>query len=171
VYNQRLASIKSAYLMMPAANSASNNGIFDSFDVTSNNGSYQFVIAGKNYPQTALSTSQNKAGIFQALRAAVGSIYSKDNNCSINVIEFNSASSISGGTPANDAPAKFYVGADLEVIGSDYILSAVSTQNSAITASIQIGTATSALHTIGLILNYDALLEIDFGTGQASVKM
>ena len=170
VYNQRLASIKSAFLVMPASATASNNGIFDSFDITSNNGSYQFTIAGKNYPQTALSTSQNKAGIFQALRSAVGSIYSKDNNCAINAVEFGYISNPVP-TTSTQAPAKFYVGADLEVISSDYILSGISSQNSSISVNVTLGTATGSLHTIVLILNYDALLEIDFGTGQASVKM
>jgi hypothetical protein len=168
VYNQRLASIRSAFLFMSQTLAGTNNGEFDSVDITSNNGSFWLTIAGKSYPQTPLSTSQNKAGIFQALRGAVGSIYSKDNCCAINAVEWNY---VSGATTTSQAPGKFIVGVDLETIAHDYIMSGVSSQNSAITANIQLGTATATGHNVHLIMDYDALLEIDFASGLASVKM
>ena len=168
VYNQRLASIKSAFLFMAQANAATNNGEFDSVDITSGNGAYSLTIAGRQYPQNQLSTAQNKAGIFQAFRAACGTIYAPDNNCSINSVEFGYNS---GATTTVSAPGKFIVGVDLEVIDNEYIMSGISSQNSAISVNVQLGTATSTVHNIHLILNYDALLELDFAAGQASVKM
>jgi hypothetical protein len=164
-----LASIKSAFIL--GANSkASSNQAFDSVDLTRSNGSYQLTIAGKNYPATALNTAINKAGVFQALRGAVGSVYSKDNNCAINAVEFNV---LDGASPTLAEPGKFIVGIDCEVLGSssDFIMSGTSSQNSAITVVLQLGTATTDPHNVNLILDYDALIEVDFTTGQASVKM
>jgi hypothetical protein len=153
---------------MAQANAATNNGEFDSVDITSGNGAYSLTIAGRQYPQNQLSTAQNKAGIFQAFRAACGTIYAPDNNCSINSVEFGYNS---GATTTVSAPGKFIVGVDLEVIDNEYIMSGISSQNSAISVNVQLGTATSTVHNIHLILNYDALLELDFAAGQASVKM
>jgi hypothetical protein len=169
VYNQRLASIRSAFLFMTLPQTATTNGEFDSVDITSNNGSYQIIVAGTAYPQTPHNTSTNKAGIFTALRGSVGTIYDAHANTSINSVEFNYISSAS--TSVNE-PAKFIVGTDLQIVGgNDYILSGISTQNSAISAVITLGTATSALHNVHLILAYDALLEVDFASGMTSVKM
>ena len=169
VYNARLASIKSAFIVSTNTKAASN-GFADSVDLTKSNGSYQLTVAGKNYPATALNTAINKAGIFQALRGAVGSVYSKDNNCAINAVEFNIND---GASPILSEPGKFIVGIDLETLGSsnDYIMSGTSSQNSSITAVLQLGTATTDPHNVNLVLDYDAILEVDFTTGQASVKM
>jgi len=168
VYNQRLASIKSAFLFLAQAQSATTNGEFDSVDITSGNGSYSITVAGRQYPQNSLNTAIHKAGIFQAFRGAVGTIYDKDNNCSINAIEFNYNS---GATTTVSAPGKFIPGIDLEVVDNSFITSGISSQNSAISVNVQLGTATSVAHNVHLILSYDALLEIDFMSGQASVKM
>jgi hypothetical protein len=168
VYNQRLASIKSAYLWLAQAQTATTNGEFDSVDITSGNGSYSITVAGRQYPQNSLNTAINKAGIFQAFRGAVGTIYDKDNNCAINSVEFGYNS---GATTTVSAPGKFIPGIDLEVVDNSFITSGISSQNSAISMNIQLGTATSVAHNCHLILNYDALLEVDFMSGQASVKM
>jgi len=169
VYNQRLASIRSAFLFMSLPQTATTNGEFDSVDITSNNGSYQIIVAGTAYPQTPHNTANAKAGIFQALRGSVGTIYDAHANTSINSVEWNYISSAS--TTFNE-PAKFIVGTDLQIVGgNDYILSGISTQNSAISAVITLGTATSQLHNVHLILAYDALLEVDFASGMTSVKM
>lgn len=168
VYNQRLASIKSAYLWLAQAQTANTNGEFDSVDATSGNGSYSITVAGRQYPQNSLNTAINKAGIFQALRGAVGTIYDKNNNSSINSVEW---AYNSGATTTVSAPAKFVVGIDLEVVDNAFITSGISSQNSAISMNIQLGTATAIAHNCHLILNYDALMEVDFVSGQASVKM
>lgn len=167
VFNTRLASIKSAFLLF--ANSTTDScGEYDSVDITSGNGSYNITIAGKSYPQTPANTAQNKAGILQALRGAVGSIADKSNSMSINSVEFNK---IDGSTTTLAACGKFIVGIDTEVIDSDFIMSGVSSQNSSITANIQLGTALIDNHNVHLILAYDALLELDFVSGQATLKM
>ena len=167
VFNTRLASIKSAFLLFTNTTAASC-GEYDSVDITNGNGSYNITIAGKSYPQTPLNTFQNKSGILQALRGAVGSVYDKSNSMSINSVEFGR---VDGNTTTLAACGKFIVGIDTEVIDSDYIMSGVSSQNSSITANIQLGTATTQSHNVHLVLAYDGLLEVDFVSGQAALKM
>lgn len=166
VYNQRLASIKSAFLLF-ASTQADSNLWGDSADITSSNGSYAIDIAGVQYPQTPYNTATNKNGILAGLKGAIGSIYDKENSQSINGVEW---SLTDGDATTLTAPAKFIVGVDTEVVDSDFILSGVSSQNSSISANIQLGTATTDLHNVHLLLNYDAIIEIS-ADGFASVKM
>ena len=65
-------------------------------------------------------------------------------------------------------PAKFWVGVCLQklTIPQKAFFTGISTQNSPITVIINIGTATSQLHNVMLILNYDAIIEIDTSTKQ-----
>lgn len=167
VFNQRLASIKSAFIYC-ANTTADSNQQYDSVDITKGNGSYSLTIAGTQYPQTPYNTALNKNGIFMGLKGAVGSIYSKDNNFAINTLEWGR---LDGDAPTLTAPAKFYVGIDCEVLDNAYIMSGISSQNSSITANIVCNTATTDAHNIALITSYDALLEIDFVSGVASLKV
>tara|TARA_R110000787_G_scaffold188222_2_gene300024 strand:- start:403 stop:1653 length:1251 start_codon:yes stop_codon:yes gene_type:complete len=166
VYNQRVASIKSAFLAF-ASTQTDSNLWGDSADVTKANGSYSLTIAGQQYPQTPYNTATNKNGLLQALRVACGSIYSKDNNQSINSIEWNLDD---GDATTMAAPAKFFIGVDTEKVDSEFIMSGVSSQSSAISANIQLGTATTDAHNVSLILNYDAVLELG-ADGQAALRM
>ena len=65
-------------------------------------------------------------------------------------------------------PGKFWVGVNLQklTIPQKAFFTGVSTQNSPITFLINIGTATAQIHTAMLILNYDAIIEIDTSTKQ-----
>jgi hypothetical protein len=168
VYNQKYASVKAAYIL--CASGTSTNKWADSFDATSSNGDYSIMIAGQTYPQRALSTLNNKSYIVQELRRASGNINDKNNNMSINSLEFN--------LQGNDittysAPAKFIVGIPLEKlhIPSDKaILTGVSTNNSNITVNINTATATAQQYNVNLILNYDAIIEVDTQTRDARVR-
>ena len=166
VYNQRLASIKSAFLLM-SNGAANSNGWGDSFDVCNTTGQYFFTIAGTQYPQTPLSVTNNRAGILMSLKGACGSLADKGNSQSINSIEFNYAEAAAT-TLAE--PSKFIIGTNLEVIDNDFILSGVSSQNSTISANIQLNAATTVQHNVALLLAYDAIIEIS-ADGFASVKM
>ena len=166
VYNQRLASIKSAFLLM-SNGAAASNGWGDSFDVCNTTGQYFFTIAGTSYPQTPLSVTNNRAGILMSLKSACGSLADKGNSQSINSIEFNYAEAAAT-TLAE--PSKFILGTNLEVIDNDFILSGVSSQNSTISANIQLNAATTVQHNVALLLAYDAIIEIS-ADGFASVKM
>jgi len=166
VYNQRYASVKSAYLNMSGGDiTKSVNRLMDSYDVTSGNGDYTFQIGSINYPQKALSTVNNKGGILQELRRSMNSIYDKNVSMSINALEFGTLSTDTTTTPI---PAKFYVGVNLQklTIPQKAFFTGVSTQNSPITVILNIGTATGQAHSVMLILNYDAIIEVDTSTKQ-----
>ena len=164
IYNSRFASCKSVYAINGGA---SVNGFYDSIDLTSNTGSYSFSVGGVNYPQKEISTATAKAQALMELRSAVGSIFDKNNNMSINAIEFGY---IAGQATTATAPGKFFVGTSTEKLNSDSLLTGISTQNSPISYRISTGASTVAPSTVSLIVNYDALIEIDTTSRQASVK-
>ena len=166
VYNQRFASVKSAYLSCGGNDATkSYNRLMDAYDVTSGNGDYSFQIGSINYPQKSLSTLNNRGGILQELRRSINSIFGPTVSMSINSLEFNAPSSTVT-TPV--VPAKFWVGVNLQklTIPQKAFFTGISTQNSPITVCININTATSQAHTCMLILNYDAIIEIDSSTKQ-----
>lgn len=167
IYNQRYASVKSLFVVNGGTAASSVNKAFDSYDITSNNGDYSFTVGGVIYPQKAISTVVNRAGGLMELKSALGSIYDKNNNFAINSIEY---AYISANTTTAAAPAKFYIGTSVEKLNSDSLLTGISTQNSAISYRVNIGTATSQAHTCTLIVNYDALFEIDTVNRQVSLK-
>ena len=170
VYSQRLASIKSLFLMSPcgAAVATSVNGIFDSYDIT-NGGSYQFSIAGKYYPPKPIDCGQNKTSAYMELKKAVGSLWSNNNSFSINSYEFNM---VPATTTTSAAPGKFIVGVNTELLpqSSNVLLTGTSTQNSPITVRLYIATASTVTLSPTLVCLYDALIEIIPSVKQASVK-
>jgi hypothetical protein len=169
IYNLRYASIKSAFLNFGGTSvTESANKNMDSFDITSKNGDYSLQISGIAYPQKALSTLQNRAGILNELRRAMGSIFNNNNAMSINTREFDK---VDGDTTTYIVPAKFWVGFNLQklTIESKAFFSGVSTNNSPITAIINIGTPTTQAYNAMLIAVYDAIIEIDTQTKQCVI--
>jgi hypothetical protein len=166
IFNQRYASVKSLFAVN---GSASVNGFYDSIDLTSNTGDYSFMIGGVMYPQKPISAATAKAQALMELKSAVGSIFDKNNNTSINTVEFSYVANPSP-TTTFSAPAKFFVGTSTEKLNSDNLLTGISTQNSPISYRINTGSNTTNASTVSLIVNYDALIEIDTMTRQASVK-
>ena len=166
VYNQRYASVKSAYLNIGGGDATkSYNRMMDAYDITSSNGDYTFQIGSINYPQKALSTVNNRSGILQELRRSMNTIYGKNVSMSINGTEY---AAVSATLTTPTIPGKFWVGVCLQklTIPQKAFFTGVSTQNSPITVLINIGTATAQIHTAMLILNYDAIMEIDTSTKQ-----
>ena len=168
VFNQRLASVKSAFVLFTGTTSNSVNKWCDSYDPTSNTGEISINVGGISYPARPLSFANNKAGMLQTLRQAIGSIYDKNNELSINAVEWNKVGN--DGTSSAE-PAKMIVGVPLEVMHCDALLTGISTQNSAITVLLTTTTATAQAHTVNLLLSYDALIEVDVNARQVSVKM
>ena len=170
VYNQKYASVKAAYILSAGTTVNSLNKWGDSYDVTQSSGDISIMIAGQTYPQRSLSTLNNKAYILQELRRASGNINDKNNNMSINSVEFYVDAN---DTTTNTVPGKFIVGIPLEKlhIPSDKaMLTGVSTNNSNITVNINTSLQTAAAYTINLILNYDAIIEVDTQTRDARVR-
>jgi len=171
VYNQKYASVKAAYVNFGGNFANSNNKWGDSYDVTSGGGDYSLMIAGQTYPQRPLSVANNKAYIIQELRRASGNINDKNNSLSVNSGEFSRA----GTTQTSyNVPAKFWIGIPLEKLhipAEKAILTGVSTNNSNLTLNINIGaTATPGAYNVNLILNYDAIIEVDTLTKDARVR-
>ena len=165
-FNLRYASVKSAFMNFggtSAVGSANQN--FDSFDITSGNGDYQFSIAGINYPQKALSTKNNKAGCLMELRRAMGSIFGKNVAVSINVAEY---SYTTAGPTTVFIPSKFWLGVNLSKLTIDQkaFFTGISTQLSPVQMNVNIGTALSYPINPMLILYYDSIIEIDTATKQ-----
>lgn len=169
VYNLRYASVKSLFAINGNRATAGSNGAFDSVDLTSSNGDYSFSVGGVLYPPAPINTRTSKAQAMLELRSAVGSIFDKNNNMSINSIEFNLSSTAAAST--YQSPAKFYVGTSTERLNSNNLLTGISTNNSPISYRINTGTATGAANsTVSLIVNYDCLIEVDTLMRQVSVK-
>lgn len=166
VFNQRYASVKSLYAVN---GSGSVNGFYDSIDLTSNTGDYSFMIGGVMYPQKPISAATAKSQALMELKSAVGSIFDKSNNMSINAVEFAYVANPAPTTTLS-APAKFFVATSTEKLNSDSLLTGISTQNSPISYRINTGSNTTTASTVSLIVNYDALIEVDTMTRQASVK-
>ena len=171
VYNQKYASVKAAYVNFSGSFATSANKWGDSYDVTNGAGDYSLMIAGQTYPQRPLSALNNRAYIVQELRRASGNINDKNNSLSINALEF-SRGGIAQTTYA--IPAKFILGIPLEKLhipSEKVILTGVSTNNSNLTLNINIGSVTTTgAYNVNLILNYDAIIEVDTATKDARVR-
>jgi hypothetical protein len=171
VFNQRFASIRSAYLCATRADGASNKWA-GFVDLTTNNGDYQLSIAGNPYPPTVLSTALNHAGILTETRRAFGSLFDFKNAMSINTTEFDADINDSSANALYYEPGKFIVGINLSRVGDDdkVMMSGVSTYNSPINANISCNTATTVAANLSLILDYDAILVLDPVANQLSVR-
>lgn len=166
VYNQRFASVKSLF-GLNGNTTALSNKIFDSVDVTRNTGDYCFNLAGVNYPQKVISTRINRAQALQELRSAMGSVFDRNNNFSINSVEFLANDNTVCGF---QTPGKFYIGTSTERLNSNSLLTGVSTQNSPISYKINSGQSVTGTTPFTLVVNYDALFEVDTVNRQVSLK-
>ena len=96
---------------------------------------------------------------------------------SINKIEFSqSDTSIYGSATLAivSQPGKFIVAIDTTILGcgsSKHLLNGVSSQNSPITVLLNIANALNAARNLNLVLNYDALIEIDPATSMVSARI
>ncbi len=168
IYSMRLASIKSLYLIMSGTHANSINKIFDSLDITTGNGSYQFFIASNPYPSRAISTILNKAGIMAELSNAFGPAHDlSTTNFSITPAEFLKTNN---STTTIVQPAKFFVGTNTERLSTNSVLlSGVSSQNSPISVRVDINTATTNAQVLNLVALFDAIIEVDVMTKQVQI--
>jgi hypothetical protein len=164
-YNLRYASIRSLFLLCAPTTNISASRAMESVDPTTNEGSIQFSVGGVVMPQNPLSTKNNKSGILNELRRAMGSIYDRSNSMSIGGTEFI-ATQIT--TTSIVVPGKFYIGVNTQKLteSQDYMFTGVSSANSQINVIINTSTATTNALNAFLIANYDAIFEIDTMTKQ-----
>lgn len=177
VYNLRYASIKAMFLLMGSSSANSVNKLLESIDISSGSGSYNFQVNGTYYPQNPLSTLNNRSGVLVELRRAMQDLYANNNtSMSIDAAEFAATdASVNAAATTVACPAKFYVGVNTSKISSHAMYSGISSQNSPITAIINIGAGgggaagVSALtYSPILMLYYDAIIEIDTQTKQVN---
>jgi hypothetical protein len=168
IYSMRLASIKSLYLILSGTHANSINKIFDSLDITTGNGSYQFFVASNPYPSRAISTVLNKAGVMAELSNAFGPAHDlSTTNFSITPAEFLKTNN---STTTIVQPAKFFVGTNTERLSTNAVLlSGVSSQNSPISVRIDINTATTNAQVLNLVAQFDAIIELDVMTKQVQI--
>ena len=164
----RLASIKSLFLILAGTHATSLNKNYDSLDITTNNGSYQFYIASAPYPSRPISTILNKAGVLAELSQAFGPVHDlTTTNFSITPKEFNYTNN---STTTIAQPGKFFCACNTERLSTNQVmLSGVSSQNSPISVRIDINTATTNSQILNLVALFDAIIEVDIMNKQASV--
>jgi hypothetical protein len=160
LFNQRLASIKSLFCHLSGTEATKVNGFFDSVDITTNNGDYQWFVSGLPYPPRPISTVLNKAAISMELSAAFGPAHDLlTSNFAINPTEFNYTIA---GTTTVQQMGKVYLGTNVEKLSTNgALLTGISSQGSPISFRVSTGTALSQAAVIQLICLYDALLQID----------
>jgi hypothetical protein len=169
VYNLRYASIKSMLLLLGSSSADATNKLYDSIDMTSGNGSYNFQINGVYYPQNPLSTVNNRGGILMELRRSMMNLYVGNNQMAIDTTEWLRTDASVDVVPTTiNIPGKFIVGVNCRKMSTDALFTGVSSQNSPITAIINVGTATTLSYSPILTLFYDAIIEIDTLTKQCN---
>ena len=171
LFNQRLASIKSLFTHLSGTVAATKlNLSFDSVDVTTDTGDYQWFVAGTPYPPRPISTVLNKAGASMELSAAFGPAHDLlTSNFSITPVEFNRTIA-AGSVTTQNLMGKFYLGTNVERLSTnDALLTGISSQGSPISFRVSIGTATAEAAVIQLICLYDALLQVDMASRTLTV--
>jgi hypothetical protein len=169
LYNTRLSSIKSLFANFGGTSAASVNKVYDSYDVTSNNGDYSFSVGGIQYPARPISTVTSKAGALMELKQAIGGIHSSEtNNFSISAGEF---AVVGNATTTVRIPAKFYLGVNMEKLSTNgALLTGISSVSAPIGLRINTGTALPQAYNVAVIAMYDALIEVDTVSKNATVK-
>lgn len=168
VFNQRLASIKTAFILPTLS---IGNKSFEICDITSKTGQYSLTIGNLSFPSQPLSSLNNRASILQETFRAFKNIY-ENGSMSIDSTEFN----ILGTSVAADlspySPGKHIVGLSLNRVqnSDNTVMSGVSTFDSAISVNIDNTTANAVACGLNLLLEYDAVIVVDLESKQVSVR-
>jgi hypothetical protein len=171
-FNYRLASIKSLLLHNSPAiapGATTGNGKHCSLDVTTNNGDYQFEIAGVLYPPRSLSTLNNKAGLISELCLSLfGNRNIASSSLGLTPLTWNVTSA--SYPDSYTSPGMFIVGVNCErVPSSSSMLTGVSSLLAPINVRLNINTATAQACQVRLFALYDALIEIDINTREVRI--
>jgi len=157
-YAQSLTSIKSLHTLFTP--NTGNRG-FASYDATSGNGSLQYTIAGRPYPETAIDTLNRPQYATLEFLASIYGTY--DPILSARTSMSNGNWAIADADPADDNKvntAKAYFGANVERLSSNsYMLSGVSSMNSNLTLRLVNNTALASALNAVFIVCYDAVIK------------
>jgi hypothetical protein len=158
-YAQSLTSIKSLHTLFTPL--VGNRG-FASYDATSQNGSLQYTVAGRPYPETAIDTLNRPQYATLEFLASVYGTHDPIIGCRTSMS--NNTWRVADADPSNDNKiidvAKAYFGANVERLSSNsYMLSGISSMNSNLTLRLVNNTALlSALNSV-FIVCYDAVIK------------
>ena len=158
-YAQSLTSIKSLHTLFTPL--VGNRG-FASHDATSQNGSLQYTIAGRPYPETAIDTlNRPQYATLEHLAAIYGT---HDPIITARTSMSNATWTAVDADPAGDSKvidvAKAYFGANVERLSSNsYMLSGVSSMNSNLTLRLVNNTALLAGLNSVFIVAFDAVIK------------
>lgn len=171
-FPQRLSSVKSVIAWFEGKNAASVNKEYDSVDVTRGAGSYQFQIGNKYFPDVALDTKRNRAGVFMELNNAVNGA-SHDilgGSMSINPKEF----AVEDDDPTDrDSYGMFFVGVNTERMSgvNQTLLTGQSTALTPISLNVRCDGAPTQTTTCNLLTIFDAILQVNLNSRSASLKI
>ena len=122
---------------------------------------FNYEVGGKNYPQTALSSTAEAAVTLEFLESVHGIMSHPDAaSTSMSVNNFRGLNSAFNADSFKDLP-KAYFGYNAERLPSQTALNGISSQNSNIVVRLSIGTATTATATILQIFHHDCILKYD----------
>lgn len=171
IFNQRLSSLKGLLAHFASLdNTKAISKSFDSVDITQNNGQVQFFVNSIPYPSRQIDLASNKSVAMSELRQFIAGVHNvQSSNMSITPREWLTTIAT---TTTYDNVGKFFVATNTEKIqdGKNALLSGISTSNSPISLSLQLGTATTAAVNVLLLCLYDVLIEIDTVMKSATVK-
>ena len=174
VFNVRLSSIKSVICQgTGTAKSEAKNGLYDAIQVAGPNGSTQFFIANKAYPQTPLR-EDNTSAVMSALRQALGQAHDiYHSNIAIPPKQWDDVASLATTTASTQfEPASHFVGMNTEKLSTNSVMmSGESSQLTPINIRLNPSVATDAAATLTLYCCYDALIGINVASRQIQVRV
>lgn len=167
VFNQRLSSIRSAFIVPTLT---VGNKWAEIVDVTCG-GDLQLQVGNTCFPSLPLSFKLNPAGVLNETRRAFDNIYAYA-GMSINTNEFNITANVLVANLSPIEPGKCIAGVNLERCQStDHVmLSGISTYQSPINVIVNYGAVTTNAVNLNLLLDYDAILVVDTESNQISVR-
>jgi len=122
---------------------------------------FNYEVGGKNYPQTALSSTAVAGVTLEFLESIHGIMSHPDAaQTSMSVNNWRGLNSAFGADSFKDLP-KAYFGYNSEKLPSSVSLNGISSQNSNIVTRLSIGTATTATATVLQIFHHDCILKYD----------
>ena len=122
---------------------------------------FNYEVGGRNYPQTALSSTAVAGVTLEFLESIHGIMSHPDAaQTSMSVNNWRGLNSAFGADSFKDLP-KSYFGYNSEKLPSSTALNGISSQNSNIVTRLSIGTATTATATVLQIFHHDCILKYD----------
>tara|TARA_R110000822_G_scaffold105330_1_gene232904 strand:+ start:979 stop:2295 length:1317 start_codon:yes stop_codon:yes gene_type:complete len=171
-FPQRLSSVKSVIAWFEGKNASATNQEYDSVDITKGAGSYQFQIGNKYFPDVALDTARNRAGVFMELSNAVNGT-SHDilgGSMCISPMEF---SKDDNDATTQDEYGMFFVGVNTERMSgvNQVLLTGQSTALTPISLNVRCDTAPTQATTANLLTIFDAIFQINLASRSVSLKI